>query len=150
MWLDAALAYLHFTAVFVLFAFLTVELMLARAPLDASAIRLMARVDGWYAGAAVLVLATGLARLYWGAKGLAFYTGDWVFWGKLALFAAVGALSLPPTFAFFRWRKRLESEPQWSVPEEERRLLRRYLMLEVHLAAMIPLFAVVMARGLAR
>lgn len=150
MWLDAALAYLHFTAVFVLFAFLTAELMLARTPIDARAIRLMLRVDGWYGGAAVVVLATGLARLWWGAKGAAFYTGDWVFWAKMLAFAALGAISVPPTVGYFRWRRRLDSEPEWVVPEEQRRRLRRYLMMEVHLAAMIPIFAVVMARGLAR
>ena len=40
MWLDAALAYLHFAAVFTLFAFLTVEAVLLRAPLDAARLRL--------------------------------------------------------------------------------------------------------------
>ena len=67
-----------------------------------------------------------------------------------ALSGAAKQAVVRAVFAYFRWRKRLESEPRWSVPEEERRLLRRYLMLEVHVAAMIPLFAVVMARGLAR
>jgi uncharacterized membrane protein len=36
------------------------------------------------------------------------------------------------------------------VPEGERRRMRRYLMWELHVAAVIPLAAVIMARGLAR
>jgi putative membrane protein len=150
MWLDAALAYLHFTAVFVLFAFLTVEVMLARGELDAKAIRTLGRVDLWYVGAAVVTLATGFSRALWGAKGWAFYAGDWVFHAKVAAFVAVAALSVPPTLAFVRWRRRSEADPGFAVPEDERKRMRRYLMWELHVAAFIPLFAVVMARGLAR
>lgn len=150
MWLDAALAYLHFTAVFVLFAFLTVEVMLARGELDAKAVRLIGRVDLWYLGALAAALATGLARAIWGAKGWAFYAGDWVFWLKVASFAALAALATPPAAAFRRWRRCVEAGPAFVVPEDERKRMRRYLMWEVHVAALIPLLAVAMARALAR
>lgn len=150
MWLDAALAYLHFTAVFVLFAFLTVEVMLARGELDQKAVRMLGRVDLWYVGAAIAALATGLSRAIWGAKGWAFYTGDWVFWTKVLSFAVVALLSIPPSVAFIRWRRRAEANPGLVVPEDERKRMRRYLMWEVHVASLIPLFAVVMSRGLAR
>jgi len=150
MWLDAVLAYLHFTAVFVLFSFLTVEVVLARASLDAAAVRLLRRVDLWYFGAAMVTLATGLSRAIWGAKGWSFYAGDWVFHAKVAAFLAVAALSIPPTLAIRRWWRHAAAQEAFVVPEEERRRLRRYLMWEVHVAAMIPVFAVVMARGLGR
>ena len=150
MWLDAVLAYLHFTAVFVLFAFLTVELMLARATLDASSVRLLARVDLWYFGAALVTLATGFARAIWGAKGWGFYAGDWVFHAKVTLFLAVAALSIAPTLSIRRWRRLAGSGSAFAVPDDERARLRRWLMWEVHVAAMIPVFAVVMARGLGR
>jgi putative membrane protein len=150
MWLDAALAYLHFTAVFVLFAFLTVEVMLARGELEATAIRLIGRVDLWYVGALAAAVATGLSRAIWGAKGWAFYAGDWVFWLKVLSFAALAALSHPPSAAFRRWRRRAGTEPAFVVPEDERKRMRRYLMWEVHVAALIPLLAVAMARGLSR
>ena len=150
MWLDAVLAYLHFTAVFVLFAFLTVEVVLARASLDAAAVRLLARVDLWYVGAALVTLATGFSRAIWGAKGWAFYAGDWVLHAKVTAFLAVAALSIPPTLAIRRWWRHAAEQEAFVVPEDERRRLRRYLMWEVHVAAMIPVFAVVMARGLGR
>jgi putative membrane protein len=150
VWLDAALAYLHFTAVFVLFAFLTVEVMLARGELDAKAVRLLCRVDLWYLGAAAVALATGVARAIWGAKGWEFYAGAWVFWAKVLSFAAVAALSIPPSTAFLRWRRRTDAEAAFVVPEDERRRMRRYLMWEVHVVALIPILAVMMSRGLAR
>ena len=148
MTLDAVLAYLHYMAIFVLFAFLTAQAVLLRAPLDERGIRLVGRTDLWYAGAAVVALATGLARVYLGAKGAAFYWPQWAFHAKVALFVVVALLSIAPTVAFIRWRKALERDAAWRVPPPEQARMRRLVMIEVHLAAAIPVFAVMMARGL--
>lgn len=150
MWLDAVLAYLHYTAVFVLFAFLTVEVVVSRGTLDAKTVGLLARVDLWYVGATAVALVTGFARALWGAKGWAFYSGDWVFHAKVTLFLVVAGLAIPPALAILRWNRRAAAEPGFTVADDERRRLRRYLMWEVHVAALIPILAVVMARGLAR
>lgn len=148
MWLDAILAYLHFTSIFVFFSFLVVETMMLRGLLDEKAVRLLGRVDIWYFGAAIAVLVTGFSRLVWGAKGPDFYLASWPIYVKLALFLAVGILSVGPTLRFIRWRRMFERDAAWSVPEPERKRARRTVMIEVHLAALIPLFAVIMARGL--
>lgn len=148
MWLDAILAYLHFTSIFVFFSFLVVETMMLRGLLDEKAVRLLGRVDIWYFGAAIAVLVTGFSRLVWGAKGPDFYLSSWPIYVKLALFLAVGILSVGPTLRFIHWRRMFERDAAWSVPEPERKLARRVVMIEVHLAALIPLFAVIMARGL--
>ncbi len=148
MFLDAFLAYLHFTAIFILFALMTTELVLFRNPLDARTVRLLGKVDLFYFGSAILVLATGFLRLVWGAKGADYYMGAWPFYVKFGLFVAVGAISVQPTLAFIRWKRELDHDPTWAVPEAERARVRRLLLLEVHLASMIPVFAVIMARGL--
>lgn len=150
MWLDAILAYLHFTSIFVFFAFLTVETMMMRGSLDEKSVRLLGRVDIWYFGAAIAVLVTGFARLVWGAKGPDFYLTSWPIYVKVGLFLAVGMLSVGPTLRFIHWRRMFERDASWSVPEDERKRVRRAIMIEVHLAALIPLFAVIMARGLGR
>jgi len=67
MILDAFLAYLHFTAIFMLFAFLAVQAILIKGPLDARTIRLVGRTDLWYFGAAMGALLTGLLRVGFGA-----------------------------------------------------------------------------------
>jgi putative membrane protein len=148
MWLDAILAYLHFTAIFVFFSFLVVETMMMRSTLDAAAVRVLGRVDIWYFGAGVAVLVTGFSRLVWGAKGADFYLSAWPVYVKVLLFLVVGALSVAPTLRCIRWRRRFGRDPPWRVPEAERRLVRKLVMIEVHIAALIPLFAVIMARGL--
>ena len=47
LWVDAVLAYLHFTAIFVLFAFLSVELVMLKGELTPTAIRRIGRIDLW-------------------------------------------------------------------------------------------------------
>ena len=148
MWLDALLAYLHFTAIFFLFALLTTELVLFRGTLDARVIRLLEKVDRFYFLSAMLVLGTGLLRMFFGAKGAGFYVSSWPFYAKIALFTAVAIISIKPTRAFVQWRRAVDGDPGWQVPEDERQRIRGNLLLQVHVAAMIPVFAVVMARGL--
>ena len=150
MWLDAILAYLHFTAVFLLFSFMVVETMMMRGSLDATAVRVLARVDIWFFGSAIAALATGFLRLVWGAKGPDFYLASWPIYVKVALFLAVGIISVWPTLRFIQWKRMFERDPAWKVPDDERRLVRRLIMVEVHLAALIPLVAVIMSRGLGR
>jgi putative membrane protein len=148
MWLDATLAYLHFTAIFMLFAFLTAELFVIRQPLDEKLVRLLGRVDAWYAASAGLVLVTGFLRAGLGAKGGDFYFDAWPIYAKIALFLAVGLLSIKPTLEFIRWRRGYEQDRAWTVPADAQARMRKLIMIEVHLAALIPVFAVIMARGL--
>lgn len=150
MALDAALAYFHFLAIFVLFAFLTVEAVLMRRDPDLGTVRLLARMDMWYFGAAIAVLLSGFLRLGIGAKGAEFYLSAWPIYVKVGLFLVVGLMSVYPTLAFIRWRRQMEHDPAWRVPPEEYRRMRKLVMIEVHLAALIPIFAVIMARGLGR
>jgi putative membrane protein len=150
LWIDALLAYLHFTAIFLLFAFLTVEVMMMRGALDAAAIRLLGRVDLWYFGSAIGALVTGLLRLVFGAKGPDFYLSAWPIYAKIGLFLAVALVSIQPTLTFVRWRRTLDHDAAWTVSDEERKRVRRLIMIEVHLAALIPFVAVIMARGLGR
>ena len=148
LWIDALLAYLHFTAIILLFAFLTVEVVLMRGDLDAARIRNLGRVDLWYFGSAIAALVTGGLRLVFGAKGPDFYLSAWPIYTKVGLFLVVAVISIQPTLTFIRWRQALGHDPNWRVDDMERSRMRRYLMMEVHVAALIPLVAVIMARGL--
>jgi putative membrane protein len=148
MWLDALLAYLHFTAMFVLFGYLFVENVIIKGKLDAVAIRRIGKIDLIYFGAAIAVLVTGFLRLVYGAKGPDFYLNAWPIYVKIGLFVLVAAISVKPTVTFIEWRRHLDHDPAWKVPPAEQQRMRRLIMLEVHVAGMIPVFAVVMSRGL--
>jgi putative membrane protein len=69
---------------------------------------------------------------------------------KVGLYVAVALLSVAPTLAFVRWRRELDRDPAWRPPEAEHRRFRKLVMAEIHIAVLIPIFAVIMARGLGR
>ena len=148
MLIDAVLAYLHYIAIFMLFAYLVTEALILKGVLDAAAIRRLGRIDLIYGGAAVAVLVTGLLRLVYGAKGPDFYLQSWPVYVKIGLFLLAGIISVTPTLAIVRWRRYLDHDAAWRVPPDEQRRMRRLVMVELHLAGMIPVFAVIMARGL--
>ena len=77
--------------------------------------------------------------------------GDsWAIYAKLALFLAIGVISVKPTMTFIRWRRMFERDAAWQVPAGEQAAMRRLVMVEAHLAAIIPFIAVMMSRGLGR
>jgi len=145
--MEVVVAYVHFTAVIALGALLGCELLLLCSAVGAREARQIALLDLGYLIAAVVVLASGLLRLGWFGKAPAFYLHNPVFWIKLALFTAVGLISIPPTRRFLRWRRAALSTS--SVPQpEEVRFARRYVAAELGLLALIPLAAVLAARGI--
>lgn len=144
---DAFIAYLHYTAMVLIAVFLVIEYQTCRPGLTPQRIRHLARVDLFYMLAAILALATGLVRLIWFGKGAAFYLHNPVLYIKLALFVAVGLMSIPPTLQYLRWTRALTSGGGAPEPWQVARV-SRYLLVELILFALIPLMAVMMARGI--
>jgi putative membrane protein len=143
---EVAVAYLHVVGFVTLASVLLAEALLLSAAVQAREVVRVARLDFCYMLAAVLVLATGLLRVVWFGKGAAFYLHNPVFWIKLALFAAVGLISIPPTMRFLRWKRAL-SYAQLPDPRDVAQA-RRYVFAELSLLPFIPLAAVLMARGI--
>lgn len=148
MWLDAILAYLHFAAIFTLVWFLAKEWTLLRSAIDAIDFKRIANADLGFGLAAVAVLVTGALRVFYGAKGAAFYLHNPVFHVKVALFVVVGLVSIAPTLAFLRWRRAWREDAAFRVALWDVTRVRRFVMVELHLIALIPFAAVMMARGL--
>jgi putative membrane protein len=148
MWTDAILAYLHFAAIFALVWFLAKEWTLLRAGAAWLDVDRLARADAGFGISAGLVFIAGAARAAFGIKGWTFYAHNPAFHLKIGLFVLVGLISIAPTRMFLRWRKTRRQDPAFRVPEPEWRRARRLLMIQLHLIALIPLAAVIMARGL--
>lgn len=145
--LEALLAYAHLLAILTLVVFLSSEAALCRVEwLNAAVVERLARVDLIYGIASLLVLATGVARTLLGAKGVGWYWSQPLLYAKLGLFVAVGLLSIGPTRTFVRWRRALRSSGALPTADEIR-ATRRRVMVQAHLVALIPLAAVLLARG---
>jgi putative membrane protein len=148
MWREVALAYFHFAAIFTLIWFLGKEWTLLSRGADRVDGPALAKADIGFGIAATLVLITGICRLTLGAKPMLFYLHNPVFHVKIGLFVLVGLLSIWPTLVFIRWRKAAAADTNFRIDHDEWRKVRRVLLVELHLVALIPLAAVIMARGI--
>lgn len=142
------MVYLHFAAMILIAVFLAIEYLICVPGLAREKVKLLARIDLLYLIAAVLALATGAARLVWFGKGAGFYLHNPVFYLKLALFVAVGLISVPPTMQYLRWMRMLKSGAGAVAADFEVLRARRYVLAELVLFALIPFLAVMMARGI--
>lgn len=147
MTFEAILAYLHLLAILTMVVFISSEAALCRVQwLNAAVVERLAKVDRVYGIAAIMVLATGVARTVWGVKGTSWYWTNPLLHMKLTLFIIVGVISIFPTLTYFRWRKALRATG--ALPTEaDIRKTRKLVMVQAHLIALIPLVAVFLARG---
>lgn len=146
--MEAAVAYLHFLSVFLVAAFLISQFLVCAPGLQAAQVKVLARVDVYYLIAAVAVLVTGALRAFVVGKSAGFYLANPIFYIKLALFLAVGLVSILPTLQFLRWKRGVNMNRQFVPLAEDVTVTRRYVGLELSLFAFIPLMAVLMARGI--
>lgn len=148
MLLESLLAYAHFVAILSVVVFITSEAALCRAEwLNAAVVRRLARVDVIYLVAALAVLATGVARTWWGMKGLGWYWQQPLLHLKLTLFVLIGLISIQPTLAFRRWVRQLDTHGKLPDASEVSRV-RRLIMIQAHLMVLIPLAGSLLARGI--
>jgi len=147
--MEPLVTYLHYLAMILIAGFLVAEMVVCRPSLEAEQVRLLPRLDVVFFAAALLALATGLLRLFFYAKGVAFYLPNPFFIAKVLLYIAIATLSITPTMCFLRWRRRL-AESGELPPTAEIATARRLIHVEVALLALIPPMAVLMARGIGR
>lgn len=140
---DLLLALLHHLIVFALVAVLYAQYLLLGGPPDATRLRTVGQLDKAYAGLAAGILIIGFARAAHGAKGWDFYADNPVFWAKIAAFGVIGLLSAVPTVRFLRWQKQagLPDAQSWHAT-------RRWILAELLLLPLLPLLAILMARGI--
>jgi putative membrane protein len=140
--LDLVLAVVHHVLIFGIFGILFAEFMTLRAGMSNAAAVRIAAIDMWYGILAGAVLVIGFCRAIYAAKGWAYYSHNTFFWAKMATFAAIGLLSVPPSIQLIRWR-RLGVAPDDAAVRSS----RRYLHAELGLFVLLLVFAAAMARG---
>jgi len=114
-------------------------------PLDDAGWKRLLAADTAWGVAALLWIASGLARVFFGGKELDFYWRNGFFWTKLSLFAVVFALELRPMMTFIQVRKARSSRaalPAFSVDT-----YRKINSAELLLVVAIVFVAAFMARG---
>ncbi len=144
---DLVLASLHHLLAFGVVSLFFALHLTVRPGLGGAALHRVAiadRFQGSFAGGLVVV---GVLRVIYGLKGAEFYLSSWTFWAKMAAFAAVGLLSVPPTLRIIAWHKASKADPAYVVPDAEIGRVRPWLATQFLLILLIPIFAAMMARG---
>lgn len=141
---DLGLAVLHHLAVFGLVVMLAIQRTLLKG--NSIDVRRLARLDGGYGLTAVLVIAIGVLRVATGARGWAFYENNPWFWAKIAVFIAIGLLSIQPTLMFLRWAKAAKADAAFQPSDTDLARARRIVGIELMLIFPLVGFAAAMAR----
>lgn len=144
---DALLAYFHFAAMIGMASMLAAGFAALAQRDAATGLRRLKRLDGMYGLFALLTLASGVARLLFGAKGSAFYLSNPVFHTKISLFVLAGLLSIYPTVQYFKWADAANADSGFRPPVEAVARVRKLIVIQFVLLAAIPFAATLMARG---
>ncbi|HRJ29384.1 MAG TPA: DUF2214 family protein [Cyclobacteriaceae bacterium] len=140
---ELLLRYVHFISIFTIAATLVAEHLLLKKELSRNEISRLARIDGVYGIAALVLLGAGLTLWLGGfGKPAEFYSKNWIFHLKLSLFVCIGLLSIYPTIFFLKNRKG-NPEEVVTIPGKIFWMLR----LELLLLFTIPLLAGLMAKS---
>jgi putative membrane protein len=138
---DVFIRYLHFIGIFILFSSILIEHLYLKKLIAVHEIKKLAVIDLAYGISAGIVLITGFSLWLWVGKPSEFYSVNPVFYIKISLFFIAALISIYPTIFFIRARR--SASPIISVPKTVIMIVR----MEILLLLIIPLLAVLMAKG---
>ncbi|MDG6774602.1 DUF2214 family protein [Thiomicrorhabdus sp. ZW0627] len=133
--------YAHFLGIIFLASMLAIENVLLSKILKREVVGKLAIIDSLYGLSAIVTLTAGLLLWFAVGKPSQFYTSNVVFHAKVGLFVLIALLSILPTLFFLKSRRLNVQEI--LVPKHIIYIVR----LEVVLLLLLPLLAVLMARG---
>ena len=147
MTLEAILAALHLVAILTFVVFLSSQAALCRMEwMNAAVVERLVRLDVIYGAAALVMIGSGLARLFWGIKGVSWYVSQPLFHIKITIVVVMAILSIWPSIMFRRWRRNLQASG--ALPDElEVKKVRRLVMIQSHVLPVVAVIAVFWARG---
>ncbi len=145
---DALLSTAHFLAVFLFVAALAIEFSLLRGPLNQETIKRLAGADRFYGVSAILVIAAGVSRLYFGLKEESYFFQLHSFWTKMGVFALIGLLSIWPTVRILAWARASKANAAFAPPHGEVKAIRRLVHIQAGLIGLVVINAALMARGI--
>jgi putative membrane protein len=146
MVLPALLSAVHILALAIGMAAVVVRGQALAGRLDDAGWRRLLAADSAWGLAALLWIATGFARVFYGDKSPDFYWSNGFFHLKLTLFLLVFALELSPMIAFIKVRSARARGAALPAVAVER--LRRINAIEIGLVVAIVFVAPFMARGI--
>lgn len=141
--MDILFRYAHFVGIILSAGTLMAEVLLVKKKMSGYELRRMGLLDAAYGMSGVILISAGLLLWFKGSKPSFFYSQNPVFIAKISLVGLIALLSIHPTVYFIRNRKVPDGDVV-EVPDA----VRRIVIAEMALVLVVPLLAVLMARGL--
>ena len=139
-------AWIHYIGIMLLLASLLGEHLVLTQEMAMSEARTLQRLDIIYGGSALLVLVTGIMRMYL-EKGTTYYLHNGAFHALIGLFVVVALISIFPTVVFLRWRADTRAGRGQQLAPRQFKRLQMIVRSEMALLLLAPLFATWMAHG---
>ncbi|GGB98025.1 membrane protein [Oxalicibacterium flavum] len=146
--MNVLFAFLHHLCFLAIMLVLSFEMLALKQPLTLQSAARIRRYDAIYGVAALLVLLIGGLRVMYFEKGAYYYMHSAPFMAKIALFVAVGLISIYPTLTFLKWNKSIRQGIALALSESQGRTLRIVIHVELTLLALMLLCAAMMAKGI--
>lgn len=140
--------YFHLICIITVFCCLISQLALVKTTLSWKELLRLQKIDNIYGLAAILVVVTGLLNWMVFGKGYNYYANNTLFIIKISLYILVGLLSIYPTVLFVRFKKRNKEEKPEQIEFEKGKAVRKIIITELLIMAMIPFLAELMANGI--
>jgi putative membrane protein len=140
------IAWLHYVGIMLFIASLLGEHLLLKQELAAAEARTIQRLDAVYGISAVIVLVTGIWRMYL-EKGFGYYNHHVGFHILFGIFILAALLSIYPTRVFLRWRSDTRAGRGQQLASAQFKNIQMILRVEMTLLLLAPFFATWMAHG---
>lgn len=145
---QAVVAYIHFSFIFLSIGLLVAETFTYRQVMTYHQARRLILIDALYGLSAIGIAVSGFARALWFAKGWEFYGSNPVFWALALSFGVWAVLSIVPTLHYMSWLSDVKKKIGVTVTSATEKRVRKYFYLQFIMAAIAPLLACVVAKGI--
>jgi len=146
--MDILIPYLHYIGIMVLMGALVAQHLMTKTNMDKYDFTSLVNVDRIYWIAAIIALTTGLLRWFFvDPKGVDFFNTNPLFHIKVTLFVVLLVLSIFTTLKFYKWRNKSKMDSYFTTSEKEAKKQLMLIRIELLLMVIIPLLAVMVAKG---
>lgn len=145
----ALFTYLHLVSAGLLAGLLVAQHWLLKRGVDRQQVALLGALGLGHLLAAIAVLATGLALASAFGRGAAYYASSPMFLLKMGLFLLLAVMSGWPLLQYVQWSREFRHGPRFAPLGREVERVRAVLSLMMGVAALLPLPAILVSRGVA-
>jgi len=139
--------YLHILGIMLLMGSLMAEYLIAKIKITKESVRMLSIANSIFLISLVVVLISGLFRWFMFGKGNDFYMTNPFFHTKLTLYIILAIIAFFPGRKINKWKKQINNDSLYQIPEKGIKSLLLLFRIEFALIIIIPLLAVLIARG---